>query len=143
MSPQPQPVFTNVLCVGEMDSESTSVSGVSSLGLALSSSLSDFRTRESKAHWDDSLYWPGGSQAFPPARKRKALIVLDCFPECLSQTQQKETWLSGFQPSRTLGTSSAQNAQVWLSPSLQSTGLQLFLSGFQIKWLPPAVNSPG
>jgi hypothetical protein len=44
----------------------------------------------------------------PPAcRNRKALIVLNCFPECLFQQQQKETLLFGFQPSWPLGTYSA------------------------------------
>lgn len=41
----------------------------------------------------------------PPAcRNRKALIVLNCFPECLSQQRQKETLLFGSKPSRPLGT---------------------------------------
>lgn len=43
----------------------------------------------------------------PAQRNRKALIVLNCFPECLSQQQRKETLLFGFKPSRPLDTYSA------------------------------------
>lgn len=43
----------------------------------------------------------------PAWRNRKARIVLNCFPECLSQQQQKETLPFGLKPSRPLGTHSA------------------------------------
>lgn len=52
----------------------------------------------------------------PSCRNRKALIVLNCFPECLSPQQQEETLLPGDKPSRPLG------ARRWERPSRAGPG---------------------
>lgn len=77
------------------------------------------QSRSLPAAASESAADKGGSSRFPgrthstfagwftrssARRNRKALIVLNCFPECLSQQQQKETLLFGFKPSRPLGT---------------------------------------